>query len=458
MHNILAPAIRSSSDINRWLKANGCPEYADIYRSIGEKYGVSWDLAIFQSYLETGGWRFGNDVKPGQNNFAGIGARGGGDPGDSFISPAMGIEAQIQNLALRAGKQIPIYDIVSDYVKRNYDFIKARNTHTWESLSGTWATDTGYCDKILLIAAQFDGWLMENSEPTWFELYRSQSARSIIVAWAGSKPLFKFDVTAKRELIAFLEGFTHANSVLVAPATKSIPDVADYRTITSPEGEGAPSAPAGEEEPARVSRGAPGQKRPWISWAEDIAAIKTQGDYPRGFPEGAVVHFTAGRTLRGDHSALVAGPYPCLIIDRDGKVYQPFPLNKWGWHSGTNHHRTHVGIEICAAGMLKVDRSWFGSFVPADEIRVIKGNQGQIPIPGNYHKFTREQEESQVQLLLYLKNEAPDIFSFDRVIGHDEAMQSVGKYGNKNDPGGALSMTMPQLRAKLYTEYAKNES
>jgi N-acetyl-anhydromuramyl-L-alanine amidase AmpD len=117
-----------------------------------------------------------------------------------------------------------------------------------------------------------------------------------------------------------------------------------------------------------------------------------------------------------------------------------------------------VGIEICAAGMLKVDRSWFGSLVPADEIRVIKGNQGQIPIPGNYHKFTREQEESLVQLLLYLKNEAPDIFSFDRVIGHDEAMQSVGKYGNKNDPGGALSMTMPQLRANLYKEYAKNES
>jgi N-acetylmuramoyl-L-alanine amidase len=72
------------------------PDYVDIYMSMEEKYGIRWDVVFAQSCKETAYWRFGGDVKPGQNNFAGL-ATFGGDPGASFSSPADGVEAQFQH-------------------------------------------------------------------------------------------------------------------------------------------------------------------------------------------------------------------------------------------------------------------------------------------------------------------------------------------------------------------------
>src|SRR5262245_35314817 len=48
------------------------------YMRIGEQLGVRWDFAIYQMILETGtlSYKRGNrsgDVKPAQNNFAGLG-------------------------------------------------------------------------------------------------------------------------------------------------------------------------------------------------------------------------------------------------------------------------------------------------------------------------------------------------------------------------------------------------
>jgi len=72
------------------------PDYVDIYVSMEAKYGIRWDAVFAQSCKETAYWRFGGDVKPGQNNFAGL-ATFGGEPGASFASPEDGIEAQFQH-------------------------------------------------------------------------------------------------------------------------------------------------------------------------------------------------------------------------------------------------------------------------------------------------------------------------------------------------------------------------
>lgn len=441
MISIVGESTRSVDLLNEWLKEKGCPQYAGLYETAARAYGVRWDLAIFQSCLETGFFKFGGDVKVYQHNFAGIGARGGGDPGDSFPSPAAGIEAQLQNLALRAGGNIPIDAILSPYVRKNYEFIKNRNTKTWQSLAGTWADDLTYWEKIAAIAASFDDWARgrQPAEVTWFEINRTPQGETACVAYAGAEPKAVLVSKDKKMLIDFLSKFPKANNVLVAYG-KMIPDMSDNDSDELP--------------PERPSMGTPGQKRPWISWASDIGKITTQGNYPKGFPEGAIVHHTAGRALAGDHKALSDGPYPCLIIDRDGTVYQPMRLDRWGYHSGTSHHKTRVGIEVCGAGLLTKTndgyRSWFGQLYAPADVRVVSGSR--LPIPGAYHKFTQEQEAALIQLLLYLKNEAPEIFSFDKVIGHDEAMESVGKYKAKNDPGGSLSMTMPELRARLKRE------
>ena len=92
-------------NIQRHLLNKGVPrkiiQALVYYKIYGEKYGVRWDLAIFQSCDETDFWKFGGDVKPNQNNYAGIGATGGGVPGESFPSMEEGIHAQIQILGIR---------------------------------------------------------------------------------------------------------------------------------------------------------------------------------------------------------------------------------------------------------------------------------------------------------------------------------------------------------------------
>ncbi len=87
-------------------------EVAALYMRHGEALGVRWDIAFFQMILETGGLRFGGDVRPAQNNFAGLGASGGGARGESFPDVSTGIKAHLQHLLMYAGEHIdaPVAD------------------------------------------------------------------------------------------------------------------------------------------------------------------------------------------------------------------------------------------------------------------------------------------------------------------------------------------------------------
>ncbi|MDO4720980.1 MAG: N-acetylmuramoyl-L-alanine amidase [Peptostreptococcaceae bacterium] len=79
-------------------------ELADIFIAEGEKEGIRGDLAFCQALHETGNFRFGGDVKPEQNNFAGLGATGG-VRGNSFSTPQEGVRAQIQHLKAYANAE-----------------------------------------------------------------------------------------------------------------------------------------------------------------------------------------------------------------------------------------------------------------------------------------------------------------------------------------------------------------
>lgn len=215
----------------------------------------------------------------------------------------------------------------------------------------------------------------------------------------------------------------------------------------------------------------PGQKTLWIPFARRLPEISTQWLYDQGYPRGAVVHFTAGRDdPLGTVQYLAEHGFPCLVMGRDGTIYQPFPLNRGGCHSGTNHHDYSVGIEIISAGRCTPVRingqqkyaPWFaldnnGNVARSElcfsesEIRHVERNGSCRE--GYYQKYTLAQEKSLIKLLLWLKNQAPDVFSFDDVKGHDECCDEGGRPGAKNDPGGALSMTMPELRTFLKHEY-----
>jgi Mannosyl-glycoprotein endo-beta-N-acetylglucosaminidase len=79
---------------------------ATNYMRHGEALGLRWDIAFFQMMVETANLAYTGDVKPQQNNFAGLGATGGGEPGESFADVSTGVRAHLEHVAMYSGEQI----------------------------------------------------------------------------------------------------------------------------------------------------------------------------------------------------------------------------------------------------------------------------------------------------------------------------------------------------------------
>jgi len=217
-------------------------------------------------------------------------------------------------------------------------------------------------------------------------------------------------------------------------------------------------------EPDRPARNAAGANLKWYPLAEIVTPhMPTQGNYPDGHPRGAVVHFTAGRDRdEGNARNTVAhgreNGYCFFVIGPTGMVYQAFPLDRWGYHAGESAwpglgsgvSSKLVGIEVLSAGLLDGNRkSWFGEQYAAAEVRSVTEAQHGCP-RGIYRRFTNEQEEALKALLLWLKSNNPSVFALDLVLGHHEVagMRGIGRW-RKNDPGGALSVSMDAFRTGL---------
>lgn len=193
------------------------------------------------------------------------------------------------------------------------------------------------------------------------------------------------------------------------------------------------------------------QRLRWIPWAKDYTPIPTSWKYPDGYPEGAIIHFTAGSSIESSLDWLRKMGFPCLGIGRDGTLYQSFPINEGGPHCGTWHHRNYVGIEIAAAGKCKPIgnkkyQTWWGGILDESRIRHSSGNENIQE--GYYEAFTAEQESTLELLLLWLKANHPTIFKLENILGHDEIAPH-----RKNDPGAALSRTMAEYRTYIQQRY-----
>lgn len=204
--------------------------------------------------------------------------------------------------------------------------------------------------------------------------------------------------------------------------------------------------------------------------------MRVQGAYAKGFPIGAIIHSTDSRPNDGAAStefAVSENEFAYFVIGRGGKVFQSFSLTMWAAHAGPTLHpdlgsslsQKLVGIEIVSAGKLKKlsdnkFRPWYNVDHPkpqddfsTDEVRF----RDTVGIPtkagyqtaGHYHKFTEEQETALIKLLKWLRQQKPDIFKYENVLGHDEVGFKNGQYGRKTDPGASLSITMVQLRERL---------
>jgi len=116
------PACATPGRLTAYLKErnprlNGRYEQlAALYKKHGEALGIRWDTAFFQMILETGALRYTGDVRADQNNFAGLGASGGGAHGERFADISSGVKAHLQHLLMYAG--VHIDDPVADRTRK----------------------------------------------------------------------------------------------------------------------------------------------------------------------------------------------------------------------------------------------------------------------------------------------------------------------------------------------------
>jgi hypothetical protein len=218
---------------------------------------------------------------------------------------------------------------------------------------------------------------------------------------------------------------------------------------------------------------APSASREYMPFAIRMPEIPTRWMYEGGWPTGGILHFTAGRDNPRDTVVYLGKVgYPCLVMGRDGKVYQAFPASRGGYHCGTSHHRYCFGLEVISAGRCtpcSVDGAtkyapWFAykggdpasgiiekpdDCFEEDQMRFVNRNGSRRE--GWYNKYTKLQESAIVKVFLWYKWADPtNRFDFGKVIGHDEACDQDDRLsGAKVDPGGALSMCMPEFRELL---------
>lgn len=124
-------------------------EIAEAFFSIGQRYGIRGDIALCQSIIETGWFKFvgGTAVTLDQNNFCGLGVTSLGVRGLEFATVEDGVTAQMQHLfAYACTRPLPDSEMLLD---PRFQLVSRGCAASWEELSGRWAANTNYGRDIL---------------------------------------------------------------------------------------------------------------------------------------------------------------------------------------------------------------------------------------------------------------------------------------------------------------------
>lgn len=212
------------------------------------------------------------------------------------------------------------------------------------------------------------------------------------------------------------------------------------------------------------------QRKLWIPWALDMKSGTKRGTRSKRYPEGAVVHWTAGHRngIKAGADYQAASGMSYMLIDKDGAVGQGDPLDKWGYHAGESSYPglsgtvsdELVGIEVQAAGTLKEHQGhyypWWDQgangvhrYLPSNRIppeEVVTATARANVAAGHYHRFTDAQYVALRRTLCWLHLNWPSVFQIRFILGHDEVSPR-----RKTDPGGAIAplgkvQTMPEFR------------
>ena len=173
------------------------PRYDGIatqYMRFGEQLGIRWDYAFHQMVVETGSlsyWR-GNrhgDVKPEQNNFAGLGATGGGERGESFKDIEGGVRAHIEHILLYAGR--PVANPLAERTRKVHEWGLLNSWQrafkrpiTYGDLASKWAPgNRSYVGMLQTVAERFQNDVCRTPDP---RPQLVQEARTLIAGGADA--------------------------------------------------------------------------------------------------------------------------------------------------------------------------------------------------------------------------------------------------------------------------------
>jgi hypothetical protein len=134
-------------EANPALSKTHAAELARFYIEEAQIEGINADVAFSQMCLETGFLRFGGLVTPDMNNFCGLCAIGPEQPGERVPNPQTGVRAHIQHLKGYASTE----PLNSPLVDPRYKWVKYGTAPTIHDLTGKWATDKEYGNKIYRI-------------------------------------------------------------------------------------------------------------------------------------------------------------------------------------------------------------------------------------------------------------------------------------------------------------------
>jgi len=149
--DIMGKGVIPAVDLSLFLLKNNTQVAPGNVRMLAQYYieeaayeGVNHDIAFAQMCLETGFLKYGGLIKPEWNNFCGLGSIGPEQPGVTFPDSRTGVRAHIQHLKAYATNE----PLKKDLVDPRYKYVKLGSSPTIEGLSGTWASDKSYSQKI----------------------------------------------------------------------------------------------------------------------------------------------------------------------------------------------------------------------------------------------------------------------------------------------------------------------
>ncbi|MCR4735503.1 MAG: glucosaminidase domain-containing protein [Treponema sp.] len=134
--------------------------FAQIYIEEAAIEGINSDIAFAQMCLETGFLNFGGLVQKEWHNYCGLGAIDKDNPGCIFESQQLGVRAHIQHLQAYATRED--ISLKQELIDPRYNWVhKTKYVETIEGLTGTWATDPQYSQKLDTILTRLENFVNE---------------------------------------------------------------------------------------------------------------------------------------------------------------------------------------------------------------------------------------------------------------------------------------------------------